>query len=274
MLKLIYPAVVWVLMLVPVRAEIPENIAELAEVLALSEIIDVMQEEGIRYGDEMADDMFPGRGGPRWNEMVAVIYDRQAMQDVALDVIAETMQGVDTQALLEFFSGDLGRRIIRLEVTARQALMDETIEDMSKENVALMIERDDPRLDMIDEFISVNSLLESNVVGAMNANYAFYTGLQQGGAFPNTLSDDQILADVWSQEEEIRDDTGEWLYGYLTMAYQPLSDEDLQSYIDLSRRNDGQVLNQALFDGFDKMFVGISRALGLAAAQMMIGQDL
>lgn len=274
MLKLLIPAMLWVAMLVPARAEVPENIAAIAEALALPEIIDVMREEGIRYGDEMADDMFPGQAGPRWHEIVTVIYDRQAMEDVTLEVIAEALEGVDTKPMLDFFTGDLGQRIIRLEVSARRALMDETIEDVSKENVAQMIERDDPRVDMIEEFIEVNSLLESNVVGAMNANYAFYTGLQQGGAFPEPISDDQILADVWSQEKEIREDTGEWLYGYLSMAYQPLSDEDLQTYIDLSRRDDGQALNQALFDGFDKMFVGISRALGMAAAEMMMGQDL
>jgi hypothetical protein len=270
MSRFVLSAVLWAFLIVPVRAEVPENIVELADALGLPEVIDVMLEEGISYGDEMAEDMFPGQAGPRWHEMVEAIYDRQTMRDVTLDGMAKGLQGTDTAPLMAFFNGDLGKRIIRLEISARQALMD----DASKENVAQMIEDDDPRLALIDEFILTNSLLDSNVVGALNANYAFYTGLQQGGAFPQPLSEDEILADVWSQEQEIRDDTSEWLYAYLTMAYQPLSDEDLQLYIDLSKRDDGQALNQALFDGFDQMFVGISRALGVAAAQMMMGQDL
>lgn len=274
MSRFVLSAVLWAFLIVPVRAEVPENIVELADTLGLPEVIDVMLKEGISYGDEMAEDMFPGQAGPRWHDIVEVIYDQQVMREVALEGMARGLQGTDTAPLLAFFNGDLGKRIIRLEISARQALMDETIEDASKENVEQMIAADDPRLALIAEFIVTNSLLESNVVGAMNANYAFYTGLQQGGAFPQPLTEDQILTDVWSQEQEIRDDTSEWLYAYLTMAYQPLSDEDLQIYIDVSRRDDGKALNQALFDGFDQMFVGISRALGVAAAQMMIGQDL
>jgi hypothetical protein len=274
MSRIVITAVFWAFMMLPVQAEVPENIVELADSLGLTEVIDVMQEEGISYGDEMAAEMFPGQAGPRWHDIVEVIYDQQVMRDVALEGLAKGLQGTDTAPLLAFFSGDLGKRIIRLEISARQALMDETIEDASKENVVQMVKEDDPRLALIAEFILTNSLLESNVVGAMNANYAFYTGLQQGGAFPQPLTEDQILTDVWSQEQEIRDDTSEWLYAYLTMAYQPLSNEDLQKYIDISRRDDGKALNQALFDGFDQMFVGIARALGVAAAQMMMGQDL
>jgi hypothetical protein len=58
------------------------------------------------------------------------------------------------------------------------------------------------------------------------------------------------------------------------LAYQPLSDDDLQTYITFSESAEGQVVNTALFVAFDEMFEGISRALGLAASQYMAGQDL
>lgn len=274
MQQFLFSATLWMLMLVPVQAQVPDNITQLAEVLGLDAVIDVMQEEGIGYGDEMALEMFPRQAGPRWHEMVEVIYDRQAMEDIVMVALADGFENIDTAPLTTFFSSDLGRRIVRLEIGARQALMDETIEEVAKENVERMIDDDDPRLVMIEEFIEVNDLLDANVVGALNANYAFYLGLVDGGGFPEPVAQDQILEDVWGQEQEIRDDTTEWLYSYLSMAYQPLSDDDLQAYIALSRREDGKTLNQILFDGFDEMFVGISRALGIAAGQMMSGKDI
>jgi hypothetical protein len=61
---------------------------------------------------------------------------------------------------------------------------------------------------------------------------------------------------------------------YLAMAYQPLSDADLEAYIAFSRTPEGQVLNRALFAAFDALFNALSRDLGLAAARLMAGQDL
>ena len=37
---------------------------------------------------------------------------------------------------------------------------------------------------------------------------------------------------------------------------------------------EGRALNRALFDGFDQVFVGISRALGEAAARQAAGEDI
>ena len=108
----------------------------------------------------------------------------------------------------------------------------------------------------------------------MNSNYAFYIGLLDGNAFPRRLSENEVLADVWSQEDEIRDDTTEWVYSYLLMAYQPLSDEDLEVYTAMSRTEEGRALNRALFAAFDDVFVDISRNLGIAAARFISGQDI
>ena len=116
--------------------------------------------------------------------------------------------------------------------------------------------------------------MENNVVGAMNSNYAFYAGLADGGAFPEDLTEEEILTDVWSQEEMIREDTSEWLYSYLSLAYRPLTEEDLAAYVAFSETEAGGALNRALFASFDEMFVAQSLALGLSAARFMAAQEL
>jgi len=132
----------------------------------------------------------------------------------------------------------------------------------------------DPRVEMITRFAEANDLVERNVAGALNANLAFYRGMVAGGAFDGGLSESEILADVWSQEAEVRRETEEWLFPFLAMAYQPLSEDDLGAYLAFSETAPGQALNAALFAGFDAMFEAISQDLGLAAARMMTSQDL
>ena len=83
-----------------------------------------------------------------------------------------------------------------------------------------------------------------------------------------------MLADVWSQESDIRAETEGWLYPFLALAYKPLSDADMQAYLTFSESEASRVMNAAMFAAFDEMFRDISRDLGRAAADMLSGQDI
>lgn len=250
------------------------RVQELSDVLKMTEIFEIIREEGIGYGDELAEDMFPDRIGPAWTNTVTAIYDIKDMGATTFRALEDRLSNEETTDIIAFFSGDLGRRIIQLENSARRALIDEAVEEASREHAAELPETDPERAELLDEFVAVNDLLESNVAGALNSNYAFYVGLNEGGAFPDPLPESDILSDIWSQEPDIRADTEEWLYAYLALAYQPLEDAELESYIAFSQTEAGRALNQALFDGFDTMFNDISRDLGFAAAGMLTGQDI
>ena len=58
------------------------------------------------------------------------------------------------------------------------------------------------------------------------------------------------------------------------MAYAPLSDAELQAYIDFSHSKAGQALNSVLFSAFDRLGSQQSRGMGLVAGQLMQGQDI
>lgn len=247
----------------------------LLEALAMRDILEIMREEGIAYGADLGAEMFAGTGGgAQWAATVERIYDIDAMEATVTDRFLEEIDPEAVGPLLDFFTSDMGRQIISLEVSARRALLDDAVEAASEDAYAEAEAEGDPRLDLVRRFVEVNDLVERNVMGAMNSNYAFYTGLVDGGAFDFEMTEDQILADVWGQEPEIRSDTTEWLYSYLLMAYRPLEDEVLETYIELSQTEEGRELNGALFAGYDEMFNKISRALGLAAGRAMGGEEL
>lgn len=273
MLRFFWAILIWMFLSLPLRAE-PTQVSDLADALLWPEVISMLRQEGMNSGMELPEVMFPDRSAPNWERTIARIYDENWMDKTSRKSFADALQGVDVAPITEFLQSDLGHEVITLELSARQALLDEAVEQASKEHVEQMRADDDPRIGQISEFIAVNDLLESNVVGALNSNFAFYLGLSDGGAFPNPLSQDQMLAEVWREEGTIRVDIEEWLFSFLALAYQPLIDADLQAYIEISKTPEGQAMNHALFVAFDGIFDEISRALGLAVAQVMAGQDL
>jgi len=255
----------------PARAERSDA---LFAALGLADTLEIMREEGIAYGLEIAPELFPGRGGARWAAMVEQVYDYDRMDRGLRQAFDAALADVDLAPAEEFFGSEQGRRIVTLEVTARRAMLDPDVEAAARTRLDEMILDGDARLAAVRAFVEANDLIEENVVGALNANYAFYAGLAEGGAFPDAPTEAEILRDVWSQEPAIRDDTEEWVFAYLILAYRPLDAADLAAYTAFSETETGQAVNRAMFQAFDTMFVTLSRRLGLAAAQFIAGEDL
>lgn len=242
--------------------------------MGLPEIIDVMREEGLIYGETIARDMFPSGMSPRWADAVSQVYDTDRMIAEMRAGFAAALQGKDIDQMLAFYGTDLGERIVMHEIAAREAMLDPALEAASKDMAAEAALADTPRYQLITEFIAVNDLIEANVVGGLNANYAFVSGLLSGGANVPGLTQDSLLDDVWAQEPEIRATTTEWLYAFLLLAYEPLSDAELTDLIAYTKTPEGQDLTKALFAAFDTVFERVSRDLGSAASGFIISQEL
>ena len=247
--------------------------ATLFDALDLTAMIAVIREEGLAYGQSLQKDLFPDNGNG-WADQVSTIYDADAMRGVFEQVMRQELDADLIPGMLEFFNSDLGHRVTGLEISAREALLDDAVEETANQMRDDLAAAKSPRLAGLQRFVTVNDLIEANVSGALNANLAFYQGLSDGGAFPTPMSERDILRDVWTQEPTVRTDTADWLMAYLGLAYQPLSDADLDAYIEFSLTPAGRAVNRAQFTAFDQVFVDISRRLGLAAATHMASQAL
>lgn len=253
----------------PAAAATPDELDMLAGAIGLPRLIAIMSEEGLQQSAELRDDMFPDRAAG-WDALASSIYDAEGMLEAFRLAFDAELAQTDIGDLLAFFHSDLGREIVDLEVSAREALLDPAVEEAAIE--AFRSGGDADKAEAIEGFVEVNDLVELNVVGAMNASYHFYSGLVEGGGFE--MTEDGILAEVWQQEEQLREDTAEWIFAYLTMAYGPLEAAEVRTYTALSETPQGRALNRALFAAFDEMFNDISRALGQSASRYALGEDI
>ena len=194
------------------------QIDALYDALGLPEILLVMQEEGIGYGEELGLEMLGGVSGD-WRKAVLVIYNLQTMNEEVRGAFGEAIMDDEIEIMLDFFGSDRGQEIIQLEVTARRAMLDEAVEEASKEASALQVMDETPRYLAVREFVETNDLIESNVVGALNSSYAFYMGLIDGGVMPPGVDAESALQDVWAQEPDIRANTTEWVYAFLLLVF-------------------------------------------------------
>ena len=101
----------------------------------------------------------------------------------------------------------------------------------------------------------------------------FYRGMMDGGELE--MTQDDMLADLWSQEETFRSDSESWLGGLSVDGLRsPAAKEDLDAYLAFWQSDAGRALNMALFKAFDRMYEELSYLMGQAVAQHMQSEKL
>lgn len=262
-----------------VRAD-DARVTALMDALRLKDILAVMREEGLAYGASLGEDMLSRGGGQTWAMILDRIYDADKMHELVQQRFVARFDTVDPAPLTAFFQSELGQQFVSLEIEARRAFMDPDTEATARRAyraVAGDLDSDSPRdidahLSAIDAFVRANDLVGFNVMGALNANRQFLSGLAEGSFLQ--MSEAEIMADIRDQATETEAETREWIYAFLMLAYAPLTPDQINAYADLSLTREGRALNAALFDAFDAMYGDLSKALGLAMAGQLATEEL
>lgn len=241
--------------------------------LAMDEVFEILREEGTEAGMDIAEEDEAITASPAWRARLGRIYQVERMDAVFRGAMLDSTDLQDSEAAVAFFESDLGQQIVRIELDARKALNNEELEKVVRGRVTDLRNEDPDRVALYDSFIAVNDLIESNVMGALNSNLAFYRGMATSDNYAEAMTESFMISTVWGQEPEIRQDMEDWTINFSVLAYGSLSAEDMQAYIDISETDAGQKLNAALFAGFDAVFEMQSFELGRAMAEFMIGED-
>lgn len=250
------------------------KLTPLLDAMQLKQVMEVIGQEGLVYGRKLNDQMLQGRGGAEWQRLNEEIHDQDRIWNTFVPRLEAELSGQNIVAMQRFWQTGVGQRIVLLELSARRAFMDQDIEQASRVRFREMVQNNHPRVAMLREFVAAGDLVEFNLSSSLNASFAFSLGLVQAGAFNRDITEEDILRNTWANEAEIRKDIREWLFAFLALAYRPLSDADLQAYIDFSKTKPGRILNKAQFAAYDDVFKQVSKALGLSAAKFLRGSDL
>lgn len=264
---------IWVFLPVLAFAATEEELVRLHAALRTPEIIAILSEEGIASAEELRASMFPGRDGGGWAVSVQDIHNTERLSQIFKEAFEAKLAASDMTNILAFLESAQGANITALEIETRRAFSSDAVKNAAHSAFeTLRRQGNSKRLDLLNKFEALNELVDQNVAGALNSSLAFYRGLTDSGQFE--MTQDQILNEVWGQEDDIRQDTFNWVFGFMTMAYDQIEDADLAAYVAFSESDAGQELNKALFAGYDTVFLRLSYDLGRLAGQFMIGEEL
>ncbi len=219
--------------------------ADVAAVLRIPETIDVMRDEGLAYGtDTSKPSSFPGRaaaagrGLSPWS-MTATRWSAASSRRWTERLDAP---GAKLDEITAFFGLRAASASSSWNSSARRALLDQSVEEAAQVAVQELQADGDPRFELLERFAEANDLVEENVSGALNANLAFYRGMADGGAFAGARA--QRGGDAVRRSGRRRPTSATrrcpGSTPYLMLAYEPLSDEDMEATFAFSESEAGR----------------------------------
>lgn len=240
------------------------------QALQMQALAQVLRDEARREAEALVADGLVPPDGPPWPQIVARIHDPErlgAMFRDSLDRAAARIAPDLLDRALRFYETGQGGRMVALENAARRAMLDPQAEEAARWAFARADRLGLPRAALIRRLIDEADLVAPNVATGMNASVAFSQGFAEGGGFDMAPTPDQMLAEAWAQQDEIAYEAEAWMQAFLMLAYAPLSDAEIETYIGFATSPEGQALADLMFAGFDAVFVQTSREMGLAAAR-------
>ncbi|MCV6587046.1 MAG: hypothetical protein OIF47_16080 [Marinibacterium sp.] len=247
------------------------RVGQLLDLLQMDDLLDAVRAEGLGTAQDLGDETLDPPATRRLMQQARGIYGTARLQACVRAVLGQALDTETLDASIRFLSGDLGRRVVTLETSARVAMTDLWTQDKARTRYA-EISRDDPLLAAVTRFADATDLLGRNNSASMAAIARFYDGLADGGFLDPSYTD--IGAELRAQRAEVEADNRDWLYGFMLLAYGPLTPEDFDAYTTFYASPPGQRLNAAIFDAFDRMGRDTSYDLGLALARIATERDL
>ena len=239
----------------------------LVEVLQTPRLLEQLSLEAERSADDVNRDFLGGEGGPVYADTVARLNDPARLVPIIEETLAKELSEDDRKLVISFFESELGQNIIQLELSARSTIFDPAVEQAVRAHVA-----EEGVSPIVADMIVQGDLIERNVTDAMEVLRQFYLGRIAGGALDLPAAD--IESFVEANRDSVRFETQQWLEAYMTLAYSPLSDDDLQTYAEFWKTEAGSAFDRALFAAYLRVFVENSFALGQIVGRLEASDEI
>lgn len=256
---------------VPINAQTNTDARTLFDLLAQPEFIQILSDEGHMMASDIAATSFSTSYLEPWNATVADLMDADRIEAVMFDQFVAATAQIDLNPFIDYFQNGYGAQTIAAEIKAREIMSDTALAERAIDMAYTQMPMG--RFEQIDAFLDAAGYVDQSVALTLTDQFNFAMGLYEGGAIEG-LSESDISAMVWQQEDMIRESTVDWFQGYLYLTFSDLSDDAIDDLIAFTQSEHGQTLNRVLLATQGDLFSEINRELGRQAAKFMIQTDL
>ena len=239
----------------------------LFEALQGERLLEQLALEAEQSADDVNQDFLGGEGGAVFADTVARLNDPERLFPKIAATLDESLTTEFLESVLLFFESPLGQEIVNLELSARSTIFDPAVDQAVRNRVA---EAGVP--EVVAQIIDEGDLVARNLADAERVLRQFYMGRLTGGA--DDMDQAAIESLIAESMDGMRVETQAWLEAFMTLAYSPLNEEELQTYAEFWRTQAGMAYDRALFEAFAQVFEENSFALGQLVGRLEFSNEI
>ena len=205
--------------------------------------------------------------GLQWTALVADVFDTDLMHEMAMEILAQTLDEDLLNHAVEFYTSDLGRRLVVAE-NASHMKEDEDLKMESGEAiVAGLVRIGSPRLEELKRLNAAVGSEDASVHAIHEVQVRFLMAAASAGVIELRMDENDLRESLKQQEGELRRSMQITGLASSAYTYQAFDDDEISAYADALEHPQMQkvyaLMNAVQFeimaDRYEAMAVGMAK---------------
>ncbi len=212
--------------------------------------------------------------GLQWTALVADVFDTDLMHEMAMEILAQTLDEDLLNHAVEFYTSDLGRRLVLAE-NASHMKEDEDLKMESGEAiVAGLVRIGSPRLEELKRLNAAVGSEDASVHAIHEVQVRFLMAAASAGVIELRMDENDLRESLKQQEGELRRSMQMTGLASSAYTYQAFDDDEISAYADALEHPQMQkvyaLMNAVQFEIMADRY----EAMAVAMAKLQPSQEL
>lgn len=168
--------------------------------------------------------------GSEWSRLVDDVFAKDIMQEMALNILGETLTDDLLTHAADFYATDLGQRLVAAENDSHM----ENEEGLKSESGEAILEGlrgiDSPRVGLLERLVAASGSQDSSISALQEIQVRFLMAAAGAGVIELRLEEPDLREMLRAQTEEMRETIAENALVSAAYTYQAFSNEEIETY--------------------------------------------
>lgn len=170
--------------------------------------------------------------GAQWTGLVEEIFDTALMHDMAIDILSETLDETALTHAVEFYTSDLGQRLVVAENASHMKEDEELKSESGQSIVAGLLQLGSPRLEELKRLNSAVGSEDASIHAIHEVRVRFLMAAAAAGVIELPMDEEDLRENLKQQEGALRRSLQINGLSSSAYTYQSFDDDEISAYAD------------------------------------------
>lgn len=170
--------------------------------------------------------------GLQWTALVEEVFDTGLMHDMAVDILAQTLDDELLNHAVEFYTSDLGQRLVIVENASHMKDDDDLKMESGEAIVAGLVQIGSPRLEELKRLNAAVGSEDASIHAIQEVQIRFLMAAAASGVIELRMDEPDLRESFKEQEGELRRSMKVTSLAASAYTYQAFDDDEITAYAD------------------------------------------